>query len=170
MKKLFTLCLVALFALTILGACSQNNKRPSSSNKSAPAAQSNVEQMEYKAPARALAPDVIPNEIKAVYSGVVLTVRDLKTGTSKDVTVNFDETVKIDGTPLVVNIEQFYPDFVMSQDGYSTRTMEPNNVAAKIHVTGIEPEFNGWLFAGFPGVHPFESTEYDILLKASIKK
>ncbi len=169
MKKLFTLSLVALFTLT-LGACSQNNKRPSSSNNSAPAAQSNAEQMEYTAPARALAPAVIPDEIKAAYSGVVITVRDLKKETSKDVTVHFDETVKIDGTPLIVNIEQFYPDFVMSQDGYSTRSMEPNNVAAKIHVTGIEPEFNGWLFAGFPGVHPFESTEYDILIKDAVKK
>jgi hypothetical protein len=167
MRKAFIL----IMALVAIAACSQNNKEPgggqgSSSNVvEAPAAPGAAPM-----PSTTRAPSAIADEVLALYSGVVIEVTNKATGEALRVDVPFGESVAVEGTPMTLDVVQFLPDFVMGEDGYSTRSLDPVNVAAQVHIHGVDPEFNGVLFMQYPDIHPYEGSEYAVVLVGVINK
>jgi hypothetical protein len=154
--KFFIVLLCAVF----IAACSQNSKKSGAApvKPAAPSAQVSLD-----------AP--IPEEILARYKGVSLEILEIENGKKTAVDVLFGETVQVEGLPITITVIQFFPDFKMSDaDGYYTASLEPNNVAARVSVTSGEHDFSGWLFADYPGIHPFPDPKYDLVLLKAIEK
>jgi hypothetical protein len=118
----------------------------------------------------AVEPDAVSPEVAAVYSGVILKLVDVNTHEASTMDVPFGETVAIEGTNLSITVSSFFPDFVMTETCYGTRTMDQNNPGAKVTVTGGEQEFSGWIFKLYPDMHPFENPNYDVILEGGILK
>lgn len=162
MKKLIVLTAVFLFAA--LG-CSQNSKKPGEGSKEV--VQSQPRQMAAPSP---VTHNHIDEKLLEIYSGVELEIRDTHTGKASKQIIPFNTATKLEGTPLTAEVTLFYPDFYMTEQGYGTKTTEPNNIAAKLKITGSTPEFDGWLFVSFPDVHPYENPNYSIILVNAVKK
>jgi outer membrane murein-binding lipoprotein Lpp len=162
MKK-FVLLAVVMSVLMVAVGCSQNSK------KNAPgSAGSNAQPIVATNADRNV--DVVLPELAAAYQGVVMRVIDLKTEFSEDILVPFSTPTQMGKTPLVVTVVQFFPDFAITDQGFSSKSMEPNNVGAKVHVTGDKRHFNGWLFANFPDIHPYDSDDYSLIVVEAVKK
>ena len=112
----------------------------------------------------------IDASILALYKGITLRVTDRKTQKSVDTFVPFMTPVRLKGTPLTVTATHFFPDFVMSEGGYATRSTEPKNPGAKVKVTGGATEFDGWLFANFPEAHPYDDPDYNLIMLNAVRK
>lgn len=166
MKKIFLLVIVVSMVAFVAG-CSQNSKKNTSASSSS--AQSEAGQ-ETAAVVADKNNDVILSEIAALYTGVTISVTDLKTQKAEEIVIPFSKEIKIGKTPLSITVVQFMPDFVIMDGGYASKTLEPNNVGAKVKITGAAPEFNGWLFVNYPEIHPYESADYKIVLVNAIKK
>ena len=109
---------------------------------------------------------VVPDEVKAKWSSIVLNVQDKATGTTTEQTVALGAEVTITGTDIKVKAEAFLPDFIMQGGTITTRSQDANNPAAKIVVTeGGEELFNSWIYANHPSIHPFQHEKYGISLK-----
>ena len=171
MKKLATALLVA--SLALLPSCSQNSKKdrrgtpvlaPQTQTQSATDPHQHSGSVSYD-DGNSVSPDIL-----AIYSGVVLQITDLKNHETISVEIPFGEVIEVDGTPLKISVSRYFPDFIMSENGYGTRSMQENNPAAMVTITGVEQEFSGWLFTLYPDVHPFENPDYDIALERAISK
>ena len=173
MKKLAAALLVA--SLAFLPACSQNSKKDRRGTPvlAPQAVQPQVNPhagMGQTAPVTYDISNSVAPEVAAIYSGVMLQITDLKNHETISAEIPFGEVVEVEGTPLIIAVSRYYPDFIMSENGYGTRSMEENNPAAMVTITGVEQEFSGWLFTLYPDVHPFENPDYDIALEKAIKK
>ena len=53
----------------------------------------------------------------------------------------------------------------MDEGGITSRSADANNPAANVVITeeGAE-DYEGWLFAAMPGIHPFPHEQYQVLL------
>jgi hypothetical protein len=151
---------IVLLCAVLIAACSQNSKKSGAApaKSAAPSAQVSLDAS-------------IPEEILTRYKGVSLEILELENGKKTSVEVLFGETVQVEGLPITISVLQFFPDFKMSDtDGYYTASLEPNNAAARVSVISGEHDFSGWLFADYPGIHPFPDPKYDLVLLKAIEK
>lgn len=66
---------------------------------------------------------------------------------------------------LTLKAVTFVPDFVMGEDGITSRSAEPNNPAARVVIIEEgQPDYEGWLFGAMPGIHPYPHETYGIVL------
>ena len=79
------------------------------------------------------------------------------------------EAIALGETGLTATALTFIPDFVMGEDGITTRSPEAANPALRIRV--IEEgtaDYEGWLFAAMPEIHPFPHDTYSIVLMGGL--
>lgn len=162
MKKILLL-VVAVSVLAIVAGCSQNSKKNMPAGGAADGAAPAVTAADKNV-------DAVLPELAAAYKGVTVRVVDVKTKKNEEVFIPFSTPTKLGATPLTVTVLQFFPDFVITDAGYSSKTLEPNNVGAKVSVTGATPEFTGWLFVNYPEIHPYEGDNYSLTLINAVKK
>lgn len=112
---------------------------------------------------------VLDDAIRNAWRAVRVEVAELESGVAQQVEVPLGETVALGDTGLTLEAQLFIPDFVMNENGVSTRSPEPNNPAAKVVIreAGAE-DYEGWLFATMPGIHPFPHETYRVTLVAGV--
>ncbi|MDR2884878.1 MAG: DUF2155 domain-containing protein [Deferribacteraceae bacterium] len=169
MKKIFLIVIVVSMAAFIAG-CSQNAKKDTSAAATAPATTTAQEPAAPAAVVADKASETVLPELTALYAGVTLKVTNLKDNSTEELVIPFGADTKLGKSPLTVKVVQFMPDFVINEGGYASKTLEPNNVGAKVIISGAEPAFNGWLFASYPDIHPYESAEFKVILINAVKK
>ena len=106
----------------------------------------------------------LSEEVSAAWRGAIIQV------TAPDENIQqfdlpLDEAVTLGDTGLTATALVFVPDFVMDEGGISTRSPEAKNPALKLRVTEEgKPDYEGWLFAAMPEIHPFPHETYSIVL------
>lgn len=177
MKHLLVLffCIALVFA----AACSQNSGRKKSSN-AVPVMPPTQQEFVGNAADSALPAeqpvntepdkDSVDASVLALYKGVSIRLTDRKTGERRDTFIPFMTPTKLEGTPLTVIVTRFFPDFVRTENGYASRSNEPNNPGAKMRITGGAHEFDGWLFTNFPNIHPYDNPDYNLVMIEAVKK
>jgi hypothetical protein len=104
-------------------------------------------------------------EIAAAWSGIKVHVVALDTRQGQMFDVALGETVVLGDSGLSLTAEAFIPDFVMDEKGITSRSADTHNPAARVVITeeGAD-DYDGWLFAAMPEIHPFPHQRYQVLL------
>ncbi|NIP51678.1 MAG: DUF2155 domain-containing protein [Phycisphaerae bacterium] len=171
MKKSILAVLLALVVAVSFGACKQDTEAPITkpgegmpAGHPAPGGEGGIVVPEIKE-------TVVPEDVKATWSGVKLAIEDKESNSTSEVVVNLGETYTIPGSEVNIQVENFLPDFKMSEGVYTSMSNEPNNPAAKIVVTEGESEvFNSWLYSKFPAIHPMMHERFGVTLVEGVKK
>ena len=108
-------------------------------------------------------------EIADAWSGVRVQLVDIESGDAQRVDVQLGETVSLGSSGLTLTAQTFIPDFVMDEGGITSRSADANNPAVSVVITeeGAE-DYEGWLFAAMPGIHPYPHARYQVLLVEGI--
>ncbi|MBI5038249.1 MAG: DUF2155 domain-containing protein [Nitrospirae bacterium] len=109
---------------------------------------------------------IVPDDVKTKWKGVILTVVDNETTTTKDYTLQLGGKLAVPGSQIEGQAEEFLPDLKIDGNIYTTATSELLNPAIHVMVTEAGKEiFKGWLFQKFPSVHPLKHQRVGITLK-----
>jgi len=104
-------------------------------------------------------------EIASAWSGIRVHVVDSETGDGQIIDVVLGETVALGESGLTLSAATFVPDFVMDEGGITSRSAETHNPAARVVITEEgRADYEGWLFAAMPEIHPFPHDRYQVLL------
>lgn len=108
-------------------------------------------------------------EIANAWSGIRIHVVDSESGEAQIYDVALGETVSLGKSGLTLSTDAFVPDFVMDEGGITSRSAETQNPAARVTITeeGMA-DYEGWLFAAMPEIHPFPHDRYQVLLVEGI--
>jgi hypothetical protein len=108
-------------------------------------------------------------EIAEAWSGVRVRLIDSESGASALYDVPLGTATPLGDSGLILTARTFVPDFVMDEGGITSRSADPNNPAAQVLVTeeGAE-DYEGWLFAAMPGIHPYPHERFQVLLVEGI--
>ena len=108
-------------------------------------------------------------EIAGAWSGIRVHVIDSETGDGQIIDVALGETVALGDSGLTLSADTFVPDFVMDEGGITSRSAETQNPAARVVIAedGMA-NYEGWLFAAMPEIHPFPHDRYQVLLVEGI--
>jgi len=103
----------------------------------------------------------IADDWKAIRVRVV----DLANGAESTYEIPIGGEAALGDSGLTLQAVTFIPDFVMGEDGISSRSAEPSNPAAKVIITEEgQADYEGWLFGAMPGIHPFPHEAYSVVL------
>jgi hypothetical protein len=178
--KMHWLPVLGLAATLALGACSKKEEpKPAASQTRAPAGQQEMppshpprgDQMPGMGMGTGAGPRqiVVPDEVKAAWKAVVLSVADKTTDTVTDVTVDIGGSAT--QGDLDISVESFLPAFTMSGGAITSSSADTLNPAARLVVKQNGSEvFAGWLFSMYPDAHPFQHERYEIILKDFVHK
>jgi len=114
--------------------------------------------------------DGMDSSILELYEGISIRVTNRKTQLFQDAFIPFMTLTKLEGTPLTMIVTGFSPDFIMTGSGYATCSYEPINPGARVKITGVMPEFEGWMFVNFPNIHPYDNPDYYVVMTGAVKK
>ena len=104
-------------------------------------------------------------EIAGAWSGIRVHVVALDTKEGQIFDVALGETVVLGDSGLTLTADTFVPDFVMDENGITSRSAETHNPAARVVITEEgAADYKGWLFAAMPEIHPFPHDRYQVLL------
>ncbi len=88
-------------------------------------------------------------------------IRDKRTGEVRKVQLRVGETQKVPDMGIEVKLIAFYPDFVITEEGPTTRSQELRNPAALVEIKKGNSTIKSWVFAFFPNVHEKKS-DYEV--------
>ena len=108
-------------------------------------------------------------EIAGAWSGIRVRVVDSETGDAQTIDIQLGETVALGDSGLTLSADIFVPDFVMDEGGITSRSAETHNPAVRVVIAeeGVA-DYEGWLFAAMPEIHPFPHDRYQVLLVEGI--
>jgi len=108
-------------------------------------------------------------EIANAWSGIRVQVVDSETGDGKIIDAALGETIALGDSGLTLLADAFVPDFVMDDGGITSRSAVTQNPAARVVITEDgAADYEGWLFAAMPEIHPFPHDRYQVLLVEGI--
>jgi hypothetical protein len=108
-------------------------------------------------------------EIAGAWSGIRVHVVDSENGDGHIIDVALGETVALGDSGLTLSAGTFVPDFVMDEGGITSRSAETHNPAARVIITEEgNADYEGWLFAAMPEIHPFPHERFQVLLVEGI--
>ncbi len=111
---------------------------------------------------------VLP-EIAAAWSGVRVQVVEFETDDAQVFDIVLGDTVELGDSGLTLTAHAFVPDFVMDEGGITSRSADPNNPAVRVLISEDGAvDYEGWLFASMPGIHPYPHERYQVLLVEGI--
>jgi hypothetical protein len=103
----------------------------------------------------------VPPSVKGKWKSVKLSIIDKETGKEGYVTIDIGKTMKVNGTNLVIKVENFLPHFIMDGTTLTSSSNSPKNPAVQLHVTENGQEvFKGWLFTLYPNTHASQHSRY----------
>jgi hypothetical protein len=108
-------------------------------------------------------------EIAGAWDGIRVRVVDSETGDGQIIDVALGGTEALGDSGLTLSAEIFVPDFVMDEAGITSRSPETHNPAARVVIAeeGMA-DYEGWLFAAMPEIHPYPHARYQVLLVEGI--
>ena len=114
---------------------------------------------------------VISEEIQAAWKAVKIEVEFKEKKSKKAFAIPLNSEFKVPDSDLVLKIGAFLPHFTMTADQITSVSSEQVNPACDIEIlVGEKQSFEGWLFAKFPDVHPFQHDKYGVKLVEGLKK
>ncbi len=114
---------------------------------------------------------VIPNEVKAKWKSVKLSIEDKAAKSSKEYVVPVGSDLAVPNSKIKVKVLAFLPDFKMGDQEITSASDKPNNPAAQVVVEEPgKPEWKGWLYSLHPAVHPFQHEKIAITLVGGVAK
>jgi hypothetical protein len=120
---------------------------------------------------------VVPDDVKATWGAVKLSIEDKAAKKTEEVTVNVGGEYTIPGSDLKIIVGEYLPHFQMQGAVITSASNEPEMPGVAIRVmeggTQIFPQPGkewGWLFSKMPAIHPFQHEKYGISLIEGVKK
>ena len=66
---------------------------------------------------------------------------------------------------LTLRVVAFIPDFVMGEDGITSRSSDSQNPAARVVIIEEgKADYEGWLFGAMPEIHAYPHEQYGVML------
>ena len=113
---------------------------------------------------------VVPDEVKAGWSAVKITVGDRESGSTAVYTVAIGSSFVIPGSKMKVGVGPFLPNFIMSAGKITSRGKGVENPAVQVTVSDDgEQLYDGWLFAQFSKAHDFTHPRYSLNLSGFVE-
>ena len=108
-------------------------------------------------------------EIANAWVGIKVHLIKIETGEGQMIDVALGETVALGDSGLTLSAGTFVPDFVMDEGGITSRSAETHNPAVRVVISeeGIA-DYEGWLFAAMPEIHPYPHDRFQVLLVEGI--
>jgi len=128
------------------------------------------EQSQQTAPAkdttiRQLTEVKVPENVQGKWKSVKISILDKETNKEGTVVIEIGKTMKVNGTNLVIKVENFLPHFIMNGTTLTSSSNSPQNPAVQVKITENEREiFNGWLFTLYPNTHASQHPHYGFSL------
>ncbi len=139
-------------SLGVLSGCSKKEE-PAKLPATPPAAQDST--------IRKQAEVAVPAAVKGKWKSVKLSILDKETNREGYVTIDIGKTMKVNGTNLVITVENFLPHFIMEGTTLTSSSNSPKNPAVQVHITENGQEvFRGWLFTLYPNTHASQHSRY----------
>ena len=104
-------------------------------------------------------------EIANAWVGIKVHLIKIETGEGQMIDVALGESVALGDSGLTLSAGTFVPDFVMDEGGITSRSAETHNPAVRVVISeeGIA-DYEGWLFAAMPEIHPYPHDRFQVLL------
>ena len=103
----------------------------------------------------------VPDNVKGKWKSVKLSIMDKESNKEGFVVIEVGKTVKVNGTNLVIKVENFLPHFIMDGTTLTSSTNSPKNPAVQVLITENGNEvFKGWLFTLYPNTHASQHARY----------
>jgi hypothetical protein len=104
-------------------------------------------------------------EIAEAWAGIRVRVVGPDSEEGQIIDIPIGETKALGDSGLTLKAELFIPDFVMDERGISSRSSETHNPAARVVISEEgAADYEGWLFAAMPEIHPFPHESFQVLL------
>ena len=147
---LFSTGLICLFAL-ILG-CSRKEE-PKKPQHDAVPVQDTVIRKQTEV--------LVPDNVKGKWKSVKISITDKENAKEGFVVIEVGKTMKVNGTNLIITVENFLPHFIMDGTTLTSSSNSPKNPAVQVHITENGNEvFKGWLFTLYPNTHTSQHSKY----------
>jgi len=104
-------------------------------------------------------------EIANAWKGIRVRVVRVDDQESETFDIEIGGSAVLGDSGLILSALSFVPDFVMDEDGITSRSESTDNPAARVQISdGGTFEYEGWLFASMPGIHAHPHPMYQVLL------
>jgi hypothetical protein len=156
--------------LVIVSACGgQPAVEPDQTADGASAAESVTERVFAAGVTDFDVPATVAPEIAAAWAAVRIRVIDRESGAAENFEIPLGGADLLGESGLVLSAGVFLPDFIMDEHGITSRSAMPVNPAVRVLISedGME-DFDGWLFAAMPEIHPYPHARYQVLLVEGI--
>jgi len=137
---------------TLLSGCSKKEAPKKSPQDAAPAKDAVIRKQTEVS---------VPDNVKGKWKSVKLSIMDKELNKEGFVTIEVGKTMKVNGTDLVIKVENFLPHFIMDGTTLTSSTNSPKNPAVQVHITENGKDvFKGWLFTLYPNTHASQHARY----------
>jgi hypothetical protein len=152
-KKLFLLILSGLICtFALLSGCSRKEEAKKPQQDAAPAKDTVMRKQTEVS---------VPDNVKGKWKSVKLSITDKDLNKEGFVVIEIGKTMKVNGTNLVIKVENFLPHFIMDGTTLTSSTNSPKNPAVQVHITeNGQDVFKGWLFTLYPNTHASQHPRY----------
>lgn len=107
----------------------------------------------------------VPKNVQGKWKSVKISILDKEINKEGTVVIEIGKTMKVNGTNLVIKVENFLPHFIMNGTTLTSSSNSPQNPAVQVKITENDREiFNGWLFTLYPNTHASEHPRYGFSL------
>ena len=153
-RKLFLLISsVMACLLLILSGCSRKEEEKQTTQKSAVTGDDSVIRKQSEV--------TVPASVKGKWKSVKISITDKEHNREDSVVIEIGKSVKVQGTNLVIKVENFLPHFIMEGTTLTSSSNAPKNPAAQVLITENGNEiFSGWLFSLYPSTHASQNSRF----------
>ena len=109
---------------------------------------------------------IVPKNVEGKWKAVKILIRD-KTDEERNTvrTVKLGSTFQLGDSGITVRAEEFFPNFVLDRESYTSMDNSLGNPAIHLVITENGKElYNSWTFAKYPGLYAFEHERYGLQL------
>lgn len=111
----------------------------------------------------------LPDSVKGKWTAVKIEVLYKEKNERKLFEIPLESTFSVPDSDIVVSVGQFFPEFTLDGNTYTSVSNELINPATNVEVKQQDNLiFKGWLFSNYPTVHPFENDKYGITLVGGV--
>jgi len=155
-KQILLIVAVLIGVSAFISGCSKKETPEKSQQKASPAKDTTIRQVtEVKVPAN----------VKGKWKSVKISIMDKENNKEGFVDIEIGKTMKVNGTDIVIKVENFLPHFIMDGTTLTSSSNSPKNPAVQVQITENDRMlFNGWLFTLYPNTHASQHPKYGFSL------
>jgi len=154
--KLLQIVVMLVGISVFVSGCSKNEDPVKSQQKATPAKDTTIRQVTEV---------IVPANVKGKWKSVKISIMDKDNNKEGFVEIELGKTMKINGTDLVIKVENFLPHFIMDGTTLTSSSNSPKNPAVQVQITEKDRVlFSGWLFTLYPNTHASQHPKYGFSL------